>query len=79
MAGDVRPGWVLAATWVTGEFEGNFSTMMTSCCIWSVNIMGVCRRRYCSNPTGRKKTQHGAERWGTSREMKPQTEHGGWC
>lgn len=51
MAADVRPGWVLAATWVTGELEGNFSTMMTSCCICSVNIMGVCRRRYCSGHT----------------------------
>lgn len=50
IAGDVRPGWVLAATWVTGELDGNFSTMMTSCCICSVNISGVCRRRYCSGP-----------------------------
>ena len=50
MAGDVRPGWGLAATRVTGELDGNFSTMMTSCCICSVNISGVCRRRYCSGP-----------------------------
>lgn len=47
MAGDARPGWVLAATCVTGELDGNFSTMITSCCICSVNISGVCRRRYC--------------------------------
>lgn len=32
-AGMVRCGNVLAATCVTGEFDGNFSTMMTSCCI----------------------------------------------
>ena len=50
MAGDARPGWVLAAMWVTGELDGNFSTMITSCCICSVNISGVCRRRYCSGP-----------------------------
>lgn len=46
-AGAARPGWVLAATWVTGELEGNFRTMITSCCAWSVNIKGLCRRRYC--------------------------------
>lgn len=46
-AGVAKPGWVLAATWVTGEFEGNFRTMMTSCWAWSVNINGLCRRRYC--------------------------------
>ncbi len=50
MAGDVRPGCVLAVTWVTGELDGNFRTMITSCCICSVNIRGVCRRRYCSGP-----------------------------
>lgn len=50
MAGDVRAAWVLAAMWVTGEFDGNFSTIITSCCICSVNISGVCRRRYCSSP-----------------------------
>lgn len=57
IAGDVRPGWVLAATWVTGELDGNFSTMITSCCICSVNISGVCRRRYCSGPPPRWTTQ----------------------
>lgn len=46
MAAEARPGCVLAATYVTGELDGNFSTMMTSCCICSVNIIGVCRRRY---------------------------------
>lgn len=46
-AGVAKPGWVLAATWVTGELEGNFRTMMTSCWAWSVNIKGLCRRRYC--------------------------------
>lgn len=46
-AGLVRPGWVLAATWVTGELDGNFRTMITSCWAWSVNINGLCRRRYC--------------------------------
>lgn len=46
MAAEVRPGCVLAATYVTGELDGNFSTMITSCCICSVNISGVCRRRY---------------------------------
>ena len=59
MAGDVRPGWVLAATWVTGELDGNFSTMMTSCCICSVNISGVCRRRYCSGHPGMDKRDVG--------------------
>lgn len=66
MAGDVRPGWVLAATWVTGELDGNFSTMMTSCCICSVNISGVCRRRYCSGPQdgqrGRREERRDMER-----------------
>ena len=46
-AGAASPGWVLAATWVTGELEGNFRTMITSCWAWSVNINGLCRRRYC--------------------------------
>lgn len=46
-AGVAKPGWVLAATWVTGELEGNFRTMMTSCWAWSVNINGLCRKRYC--------------------------------
>ena len=46
-AGVASPGWVLAATWVTGELEGNFRTMITSCWAWSVNINGLCRRRYC--------------------------------
>lgn len=53
MAGTVKPVWVFAATWVTGELDGNFSTIMTSCCICSVNISGVCRRRYCSGPRDR--------------------------
>ena len=46
-AGVAKPGWVVAAPWVTGEVEGNFRTMMTSCWAWSVNIKGLCRRRYC--------------------------------
>lgn len=53
MAGAVSPDWVLAATWVTGELDGNFRTMITSCCICSVNMSGVCRRRYCSGPHDR--------------------------
>lgn len=59
MADEVRPCCVLAATWVTGEFDGNFNTMITSCCICSVNISGVCRRRYCS---GRRDGQRDAGR-----------------
>lgn len=45
-AGMVRWGRVLAATWVTGELDGNFNTMMTSCCIWSLNIRGLCGRKH---------------------------------
>lgn len=45
-AGVAKPGCVLAATWVTGELEGNLRTMITSCWAWSVNINGLCRRRY---------------------------------
>lgn len=45
-AGIVRWGRVLAATWVTGELEGNFNTIMTSCCIWSLNIRGLCGRKH---------------------------------
>lgn len=45
-AGMVRWGRVLAATCVTGELDGNFSTMMTSCCIWSLNIRGLCGRKH---------------------------------
>lgn len=66
MAGTVKPGWVLAATWVTGELDGNFSTIMTSCCICSVNISGVCRRRYCSGPPdGTEATGHRKEETGS--------------
>lgn len=46
-AGMVRWGSVFAATWVTGEFDGNFSTMITSCCIWSLNMSGLCGRKHC--------------------------------
>lgn len=60
IAGDVRAGWVLATTCVTGELDGNFSTMITSCCICSVNISGVCRRRYCSGP---RDGEQGERRW----------------
>lgn len=71
MAGDVRPGWVLAATWVTGELDGNFNTMITSCCICSVNISGVCRRRYCSGP---KRVDNGMQgREEKSQDMERQT------
>lgn len=45
-AGIARWGNVLAATWVTGELEGNFSTMMTSCCICSLNMSGLCGRKH---------------------------------
>lgn len=45
-AGMLRWGSVLAATWVTGELEGNLSTMMTSCCIWSLNISGLWGRKH---------------------------------
>lgn len=45
-AGIARCGSVLAATWVTGELEGNFSTMMTSCCICSLNMSGLCGRKH---------------------------------
>lgn len=44
-AGMVRWGRVFAATWVTGELDGNFKTMMTSCCSWSLNMRGLWRRR----------------------------------
>lgn len=46
-AGIVRCGSVLAATCVTGEFDGNLSTIITSCCIWSLNISGLCGRKHC--------------------------------
>lgn len=71
MAGDVRPAWVLAATCVTGELDGNFSTMITSCCICSVNIRGVCRRRYCSGPRDRRRDE--GERRGNSRGVARRT------
>lgn len=71
MAGDVRPAWVLAATCVTGELDGNFSTMITSCCICSVNIRGVCRRRYCSGPRDRRRGE--GERRGNSRGVARRT------
>lgn len=45
-AGIARCGSVLAATWVTGELEGNFNTMMTSCCICSLNMSGLCGRKH---------------------------------
>lgn len=46
-AGMVRWGSVLAATCVTGEFDGNLRTIITSCCIWSLNISGLCGRKHC--------------------------------
>lgn len=65
-AGVARPGWVLAATWVTGELDGNFRTMITSCWACSVNIKGLCRRRYCWVHTTRTqihgKREHGEEK-----------------
>lgn len=65
-AGVARPGWVLAATCVTGELDGNFRTMITSCWACSVNIKGLCRRRYCWVHTTRTqihgKREHGEEK-----------------
>lgn len=65
-AGVARPGWVLAATWVTGELDGNLRTMITSCWACSVNIKGLCRRRYCWVHTTRTqihgKREHGEEK-----------------
>ena len=58
-AGVASPGWVLAATCVTGELEGNFRTMITSCWAWSVNINGLCRRRYCWVGKTRPNTREG--------------------
>lgn len=46
-AGMVRWGSVLAATCVTGELDGNLRTIITSCCIWSLNISGLCGRKHC--------------------------------
>lgn len=77
-AGVARPGWVLAATWVTGELDGNLRTMITSCWACSVNIKGLCRRRYCWVHTTRTqihgKREHGEEKRQDKRrktELKP--------
>lgn len=71
-AGVTRPGWVLAATWVTGELDGNFRTMMTSCWAWSVNINGLCRRRHywmgMTRPPDRKDETKTGERQGAGKE-----------